>query len=114
MAKAVFKKVNLKSPLVQKEGKRMDRMPKASGRADFDATGQLLVAGATGLKVLAGPGFGGGVKKSSIRLSKSKPKPIPSGFEVGGIDSKEKTAKAAKSPKKLVGSPARKPITKKK
>ncbi len=114
MAKAVFKKVNLKSPLIQKEGKRMDRMPKASGRADFDATGQLLIAGAPGLKVIAGPGFGGGVKKSSIRLSKSKPKPIPSGFEVGEIEQKGRMAKVVKSPKKLVGSKIRKSIIKKK
>jgi hypothetical protein len=114
--KLAVKKVNMKSPEFQKESRRMDRMPKASGRADFDPTGQLLLAGRAGLAVLGGAGFGGGVKRTSINLSKSPKKTPPVGIEPPSINSSLRKSEglATKTPKKLVGTKIRKPIIKKK
>ncbi len=111
MAKKVAtKKVNMKSPSFQKESKRMDRMPKASGRADFDPTGMLLGAGAAGIKVLTGAGLGGGVSRP-FQKSPSK----PGGIEAPSMEeykSKPRTGLGVKTPKKL-GKPTRKPPAKK-
>jgi hypothetical protein len=108
--KLAVKKVNMKSPSFQKESRRMDRMPKASGRADFDPTGMLLGAGAAGIKVLTGAGFGGGVARP-FQKSPSK----PGGIEAPSIEKyKPKVGMATKTPNKLSGTPIRKPKTKKK
>jgi hypothetical protein len=116
--KIAIKKVNFKSPESQKESKRIDRKPKASGRADFDPVGQLLIAGSPGVKVLTGGGFGGGVTKRGIDLVKrSKPSNPSGGFEAPSIEdssSKKRTALAAKAPSKLSGKPIRKSTPKKK
>ena len=117
MAKKIaVKKVNMKSPEFQKESKRMDRKPKASGRADFDPTGMLLGAGAAGVKVLTGYGFGAGGVNRNIPVKKYTA-PKPGGSEPPSMEeykAKPKTGLATKTPKKLVGKPIRKPIVKKK
>ena len=115
MAKKIaVKKVNMKSPSFQKESKRMDRMPKASGRADFDPTGMLLGAGAAGLKVLTGYGFGAGGVNRNIPVKKYTA-PKPGGAEPPSIDKyKPKVGMATRTPNKLSGTPIRKPKTKKK
>jgi len=118
MAKKIAtKKVNMKSPSFQKESKRMDRMPKASGRADFDPTGQLLLAGKAGLRVLGGAGFGGGVS-SKYRFQKGMEKgpSKPGGIEAPSMEEykeKPRYGLGVKTPKKL-GKPTRKPVAKKK
>lgn len=113
MAKKIaVKKVNMKSPSFQKESRKMDRMPKASGRADFDPTGMLLGAGAAGIKVLTGAGFGGGVARP-FQKSPSK----PGGIEAPSMEEykeKPRYGLGAKTPKKLVGTKIRKPIIKNK
>lgn len=117
MAKKIaVKKVNMKSPEFQKESKRMDRKPKASGRADFDPTGMLLGAGAAGIKVMTGVGFGAGGVNRNIPVKKYTPPP-PGGAEPPSMEeykAKPRTGLATKTPKKLVGKPIRKPIVKKK
>jgi hypothetical protein len=115
--KVAVKKVDFNSPEFKKESKRMDRMPKASGRADFDPTGQLLLAGRAGLAVLGGAGLGGGVS-SKYRFQKGieKGPSKPGGLEAPSIEEykeKPRYGLGAKTPKKL-GKPTRKSNIKKK